>query len=1191
MATYEELMQSAEQIRTNELPESNTHELVGQHLKNQVEHFNKEGNGIKSLIEANKKEVDGKLAELDNKASSVGHVVCQTSASIAAKTITVDGITEITDKLRLLVQMNFANTAIGTVTLNINNLGAKTLYYNGATVSATNTWETGEVVELYYANDAFLCFNAKGGSGNGGNMILEWDTDVATTRKQVKAKDRKAGMQISYLDPDNGWVNEQYISNLVTDAEWVKGSNWQNMTPAHIENSIASQLDRGDVLYSYDNEDDPKQLNTRLIVPTIQFPVGEINRVYFYNYENKDGAYVVAINNTTNICTKKVILSWNDEEGCYIPEAAILINANEKYGFVKNEISSIFMQVESAVNADMVSSIEPNIGDEVNLQVAYQNYRLMYGINNYRIIRRVEEVKKEQEEKLIEAEGKLTANLNVLSSTIEKTNANLTITANTASSTKKAVDSVIKALGGTTGDIEEEYSVDSNLSVTVGDNVEEQKVSLTWRLPSAGTDFPFRNYLNKSVSFPQEKTSGYIQVYANYSNGTGYVSGHTYYCCIYIDVEEGSDLAFSSFSRIDGSPNGGSGWYYGYKVIVGATPATPYIQILSGKVTIRYAYALDLTQYNSNNNTNITKENVNQSLGQKKLIPGQDYTPSGKTTLTITRDEACENIDYPTTEATVKGGDVLSINQGSVSFVATYQGYKIPEISADSKHTLNLHNVDRLLLTGDSYTESIYYIAGKSWTCQFSEMSDYSVEAYGWGGYTAQTLRQNFEQDLTRYNPIPPSRLGATRTIIMTRANDGKDASNDSAFSEELDKLCTTLENMGIKPIIASEFRDARPQSSPNLIHSIARLHDTECWNIYPTCLWLGNKSASEDSGLDKWFNGSHPAQRCGGIILENMRAFADARLPRPNSAIKIYRRRNQSSDLISTKWEKISSWKEIGISHSALQDWTNWDDMSDNPTSQIPQESEYGKLMNGETLSSGGEYLLEAILPTNKTNCTKISLTIEDTPSDIYAWDGKEWVSVMVNDNFSEYLIADKLSLKIISDTIVAPTFTWEGNFVEKISHTYDIRKSGEELRSETQAYLIASELASNITNYPISPQSVEQIAKLGSSYLTFGKESANDNNGTLPDQTLRIVARWNPVDNTPEVTETSLDRRRFKVEGVCFYGSSDEVWTQIGVYDVGMAWQLIEIPLSITNTRKFRIKALDSEDIEIAIISQIRH
>lgn len=52
MATYEELINSAEQIRTNELPESNTHELVGKHLKNQVEHFNSENQGVKGQIAA-----------------------------------------------------------------------------------------------------------------------------------------------------------------------------------------------------------------------------------------------------------------------------------------------------------------------------------------------------------------------------------------------------------------------------------------------------------------------------------------------------------------------------------------------------------------------------------------------------------------------------------------------------------------------------------------------------------------------------------------------------------------------------------------------------------------------------------------------------------------------------------------------------------------------------------------------------------------------------------------------------------------------------------------------------------------------------------------------------------------------------------------------------------------------------------
>lgn len=81
MATYEELMQSAEQIRTNELPESNTHELVGQHLKNQVEYSKNENNGLKTLIDNNKKEVDGKLAELENKTKGIVERIAKNPSS------------------------------------------------------------------------------------------------------------------------------------------------------------------------------------------------------------------------------------------------------------------------------------------------------------------------------------------------------------------------------------------------------------------------------------------------------------------------------------------------------------------------------------------------------------------------------------------------------------------------------------------------------------------------------------------------------------------------------------------------------------------------------------------------------------------------------------------------------------------------------------------------------------------------------------------------------------------------------------------------------------------------------------------------------------------------------------------------------------------------------------------------------
>lgn len=230
MATYEELMQSAEQIRTNELPESNTHQLVGQHLKNQVEHFNKEGNGIKSLIEANKKEVDGKLTELGEKIPNTNFITCSTLNSVANKTVNILDF-KLSNRVRLLVKMVNANAADNAnLSISSPQLDTKPLYYNGERASSKNSWEAGAVLDIYYDGAYFQATDFQGGSrtgsGSGGNMILEWNTDVATTRKQVKQADRKEGLQISYKNADDEWVNEQYIGNDITDTEWVKDINW-----------------------------------------------------------------------------------------------------------------------------------------------------------------------------------------------------------------------------------------------------------------------------------------------------------------------------------------------------------------------------------------------------------------------------------------------------------------------------------------------------------------------------------------------------------------------------------------------------------------------------------------------------------------------------------------------------------------------------------------------------------------------------------------------------------------------------------------------------------------------------------------------------------------------------------------------------------------------------------------------------
>lgn len=168
------------------------------------------------------------LTELEKKVGGVGYVTCDTAAEIAAKVVTVTGLTALTTGIRLLVKMTNNNTA-SNATLNINSLGAKPLYYNNTRVSGDNAWEAGEIVDIYYDGTNFYSGNFQGGSGEGGNLILEWKTDAATTRKQVKQSDRKSLLQISYKDSNGNPIYEQYIGTTYTDTEWVKDSNWEKI--------------------------------------------------------------------------------------------------------------------------------------------------------------------------------------------------------------------------------------------------------------------------------------------------------------------------------------------------------------------------------------------------------------------------------------------------------------------------------------------------------------------------------------------------------------------------------------------------------------------------------------------------------------------------------------------------------------------------------------------------------------------------------------------------------------------------------------------------------------------------------------------------------------------------------------------------------------------------------------------------
>lgn len=99
--------------------------------------------------------VDEKVADITNLQAQIGYFICDTASATAAKTIAATGYA-LTTGGNIRIKMTNANTA-DAVTLNINSTGAKALFYNGAQASSTNSWEAGEVVEVYYDGTKYQC--------------------------------------------------------------------------------------------------------------------------------------------------------------------------------------------------------------------------------------------------------------------------------------------------------------------------------------------------------------------------------------------------------------------------------------------------------------------------------------------------------------------------------------------------------------------------------------------------------------------------------------------------------------------------------------------------------------------------------------------------------------------------------------------------------------------------------------------------------------------------------------------------------------------------------------------------------------------------------------------------------------------------------------------------------------------------
>ena len=128
------------------------------------------------------------------------------------------------------------NTAPGTPDQNVFYIAGEGTYINFSNL----TIDVGQLGVLKW-NGTWSKETLEIGSG-GGNMIVNWNTDITTTRKQVLQKYRKAGIQISYKLLNKVWITEQYLSDNVSDAAFVLDSNWVYISNNNYVDNISGEV-------------------------------------------------------------------------------------------------------------------------------------------------------------------------------------------------------------------------------------------------------------------------------------------------------------------------------------------------------------------------------------------------------------------------------------------------------------------------------------------------------------------------------------------------------------------------------------------------------------------------------------------------------------------------------------------------------------------------------------------------------------------------------------------------------------------------------------------------------------------------------------------------------------------------------------------------------------------------------------
>lgn len=321
---------------------------------------------------------------------------------------------------------------------------------------------------------------------------------------------------------------------------------------------------------------------------------------------------------------------------------------------------------------------------------------------------------------------------------------------------------------------------------------------------------------------------------------------------------------------------------------------------------------------------------------------------------------------------------------GTFKFLVGFDWYEIDQ--PDALVSIDLFNVARIGVVGDSYTQDGRVLKDKSWIAEWSAMSDFNIENYGVGGNKVSDMITRIRSNAMSFGSLGFQDYRTAYAPIMSGTNDQNAGVTVPNFQEGLREAAETVSGLGAIPIIASQHLDRWGAGTSMIYKQSAEQSNAGFINVNPLAKLVGAGPGYAGHWLDL-----HPGTRTNKFFSQAYHRYFQGR-DRPDSSVKIFRPRpgltvSTVADLFyqdsQDNYDRCLRWKEITIGHYSLTTATEkyYDEVASSVL--VQNLSEYLKIMDGQPVAFTDYALVEFVLPTTPPHMGSAQIVFDNIAED----------------------------------------------------------------------------------------------------------------------------------------------------------------------------------------------------------------